>query len=422
MTRLHGAKPGRSKRRIHAAARSLLLPLYTVTGGALAGQLELEPYTAIRMEHDSNVFRYEDEDEAEAVSGDDQMGDTFLRAALGVDARYDWAQQRSYFKGEVSRNQYDEFSQLDFTGYDVNAGWNWRAARAIDGTFDARQTRRIESFADVNTDTRTLQTVREIDGMARFAISPRWATQLGAQNREISNDRQDGGDLEDGFDGGEDGFRENVAFVGLLYTGVDRLTAGLVGEYLKGEFFGFGTEGDYDEQTGKVTIDWKLSGISSVSGALGYTTRSSDVEGEGSTSGITGDLSYTRQISAKTTFNASLYRRVDSYDANASTVTQLGGGAGFDWRPTRKVTARLRYDYQQADFKNDQIDPTIGDDRQDDNHIASLVIDFQPRWWLIVRPGVEFDARKSNQPGGDYDDERAYLELEFRYGRSRMGQ
>lgn len=378
---------------------------------APAGLLEGEPYVSFKLERDSNVFRFEDRAEAMAVSGDQELADTRRRYAAGMALQYSFGLTRLSLGGELRRVEYAHFEQLDHDSHRVYADADWQLGRVASGSLGVEQERRLESFADRDSDELSLQSDTRAHAAGTLALTPRWALQTRLDTRRLRNSSASSRNYN---------LDETSGSVGGVYLGLPVGTAGASIEYVRGRYpereAAAGVTDRYDQLSVKLNGTWRPSGLSTLRLSAGHTRRDGAGGAAGDFSGFTGRAAYERRWSGKTTLHAELFRRVVSAgEVDANFIAQNGVGAGFDWQAATKLGVFGSYELRRDDYDGSPALDVGGDARRDHLQQAELGLEYKPVFWLSLTPSVAYEQRDSNRERRSYEGTILSLEVEARY-------
>ena len=387
----------------------LLLLALAFPGAALAQldfldtgppQTHFTPYADADYEHDSNLFALNPGAPAPVGRNGPGLSDTVWRARAGFDSAYDLGLQEFYLLAEGRRFIYDNFTQLNHDEYLLHGGWNWKVDSVLDGVLDFQRQRSMLSFLQFNaTQTSASELLYlQVQDIAIASInvqmSPEWRLQsqgkLNDQNLQVPGTP----DLT---------LHEESVHEGLRYVGFANLSAGLDGEYLRGNYTSgtFLATPGYRQSTAEFAADYVLSGLSTFHGEVGYTDRV--LEQGGSISGITGLVSYQRDLTGKTSMTVKLSRAINTYVTAASPEVDTGAELDLTWNATSKIKVVAGYQYLHSSFSATDIQGVLTASRVDRLQTPSLSVMYQPLNWLIVRPYAQYQTRSSTARSAGVD-------------------
>lgn len=392
------AIPFRRRARLRWLACSTL-PALACPGIALA-EFDFKSHVGSEYEYNSNVFETSGSDEAFAQNGDTEQADNLLSYLAGLDVHYTAGQQKFRAGGDVREVTYDRFDQLDHTEHRVEGALDWRLGSATDGTIYAREQKHLASLADIGTSELTEQTERAAGASVNVNVTPTWRVEAAARGRRSELPLPLFPDFE---------LRESGGTLGVKFIGLERVAIGVAAGYVSGEYTGVPDAREFDETSLEVTADYILSGVSTLNARAGAVRREEDRDDGGPSEdvdGFTGSLGYKRVLSEKTTVDAQVFQRIDSYIAGANALIDTGVNAGVLWRATEKIAVNGRAYWVRSEFESGG-----GEGRRDNLSVATLDVTYQVLTWLLLRPFAEYRDRSSNIDSEEFDAEIAGLEV-----------
>lgn len=381
--------------------------LATMVAAPCAAQAErtLAPYGAVGIEYQSNVFYLDSAQRAQTLTGSTQRDDIIVRQRIGVDLRRRIGRQRLHATIEGRRYDFMQFHQLDHDELLVALGMDWQLQHLFDGALDYRQERRIASFADRNSTALSIERERIGDARIGVSITPRWRLESTLRRRELRSPLP-------GFP--ELSLTETTLSPALRYEITELMKASLVPELQTGRFDGIPESQRFEQRGLGLRLDRAVGSVTRADAQLGYTQRKQKGDAATTVSGVTGALGLHRELTAKTTIDLALYRRVASYVGDASTTREIGGSAAVKWQATPKSALSLRYErtrgrLQQADVFAE------GGGRRDNNTIASTQLSYQPLPWMVVALDGGYRQRDSTRSIDRFDGYIAAFEVQLRF-------
>lgn len=384
--------------------------LLACAGTAQAALLEGEPYVAARIEHDSNVLRYSDAAEAQALRGDPQRADTYQTYTAGAALRYTLSLQRFYLGAEARRTRYQDFEDLDHNGGEWGAGWDWRIGTPWSGRLRYKFTRDQESFNGRDlADPGDLRT-RDLEATAGVDITPRWRVETSLRSLRSRYSAALSQDLD---------LDEDRSGLALVYKRGFFSRAALAVEHSRGRYpereASSGLIDRFDQTELRTELGYTPSGLSNFEARLGHTERDNGGLAARDFSDATGLLAYTRTFSGKSFARAELFRRlynVEEFDANF--VRQDGLALSLDWQLSSFLTLIAKGEWIGEDYLGTPVLVT-GARRHDQVDSASLKLRWKPFFWLSLSPELRHEARDSNRADRRYTSNIAAFTVELRY-------
>jgi hypothetical protein len=393
--------PGR--RRFRAACWATLL----AAPACAFAQLAITTAADTQYEYNTNVFDLQSGYQVPGITNS-RYGDSFVAYGGKLDATYLWSQQQFHALVEGTEYHYDRFSELTHNEYTLDGAWKWKLGRTLDGLFEVSRIRSMVSLYNLIQAQLALQTEQRETGKIGFQFVPDWRAEGSGYYREVQEPLLGAPNLS---------LRESMGQGAFKYTGTAGVTAGLSAGYLHGNFSGNVFDGittaiapAYHQTNVDLTATDIVTGLSTFTGQIGYSRRTSAasvVGGINSISGATGELDYKRALTAKTTAELDLSRQIYSYITNTGSAIASIGTLTLNWQATYKigVAASYVFTYEQLPGQGDT--PTgvdNGTQREDTFNYVSLGLDYEALPWLSLKPYVHYQDRTSkNFYGGNFD-------------------
>lgn len=181
--------------------RVLPLVIGAVAAGSFAIQAhalwnqQVELFASATYGYDDNVFRLSDDEDPLTEIGSSDEGSAFWTLAAGLN--FDVPQGAQRFVGQVAvdRNEFDRFSQFDFTGHEAEAAWQWQVADWAAGELGYGDWERLASPANLQNGVQSADP-NFLDGKRVFFTATnsrvsRWQASAGAGYFEQSNSSPD---------------------------------------------------------------------------------------------------------------------------------------------------------------------------------------------------------------------------------------
>jgi hypothetical protein len=418
----------------------LAVALLTLAGGVGAGELSLIPYYSARGQHDSNVYRFSSQ--VADVTGTTDTSDRHLRLLAGLDAGYAWQQQNLQLMVEARAFRFDEFQHLDHEEYAAGMAFHGGILDHLKGVLELRDERRMASFEDRRTNRLIMERDRSGRGELAVALTPRWQVVTGARGRHLHSPLPDAPALPlpppgaAARNASPDFVMREAAFnAGLLY-GIEQedrpeeeapLLLGVVLEYQTVDFSGLteqpppppgGTRETFDGYsllTLAGTARYAVSGLSLLDARLGLAIYDPDAATADSRPTVTGEVGYTRTLTAVTELNGRVFRRVVPAVGTADATSDNGASVGARWEPIRDFTVLASYLWATSSFEGLSGIAPENEGRSDTVQSASLSVAYPPSQAFHVRVYGGYDDRRSNLAFNDYAAETVGVELSFRW-------
>ncbi len=388
-------------------AAGLLLPL------AAHAQNSFSAYVSPEYEYNSNVF---DLPTGAAVPGfnETRHDDSYAVYKGGLNDDYRLSQQDLFVHLNGAEFQYQHFTQLNRDEYNIDGGWNWWLSRDLTGIFDVSRSRSMLPFGSLLTPEGlpVIQTAQRESATARYQFNPDWLMEGNVSESKTNSPVPAAALLN---------LQETSGSFTLTYTRNARLTGGGRISYASGRY----EDGVADLSPTYHQIElagvanYVASGLSSFTGALGYTRRSS-TSNINSVSSVTGSGDYKRALTGKTSIELTLARIVNSAITNTGSEVDTTAGGSLHWQATYKIGVSLGYSWIQRYYPDQNAAPTalvaVGSDRTDNQQNAFINADYQVLRWLVVKPYYNFQTRRSNAQDSNFNSTIAGISVTGTFG------
>ncbi len=336
--------------------------------------------------------------------GDHHYSDWYYSYGAQVNLSETYSQQNWFLIGGATHFTYDHFTQLSHSEYLLDGGWNWKLDDIWDGRLEVSRTRTMVAFTEIVQLELAVDIEQRESALVGLQITPEWRAEASGFSRKLSEPLLGEPNLQ---------LTESSASLALKYGGTAGLTSGVLASYSHGSYSGatlFASPA-YNEKSVGLTATYKPAAPSTTStagpqsastfdGAVGWSERTSR-SGVDDLSGLIGHLDYSNQLTAKTSAKIAVDRAINSYLTNAGSEIDTSIGLSAVWQATYRIGVTPGYTWLYR-FLPAQ-GPTPGSDRGDHMQFASLTIDYEARPWLAIKPYANFQTRRSNLYGGNFN-------------------
>lgn len=314
------------------------------------------PYVRALYGYDSNLFRLQNDQEAQAVLGTSNTAESYLTLGAGMDANLKLSRQAIQAHVELNQTRFNTYGQLDNDGHDAYLKWAWKIGSRATGDVSVADTLKQASYTNVKQPVKNQ--IRTRRGMLNGAIQLAypWQLQFGMESVHTNNDAA----AQLPQDAAVDAFNAGLQYRSDKGSTVAWVTRRSDGRYPNLQLVGaVGVDNDYRQWDNGVAAVWKLSEKTSMTGKLNFTQRDYTDVPQRDFSGLTGLLALDWSATDKTTLNASTYRNIDAMgntaieSTTASYALNQGVAVGADWKPTEKLTFNTRLSHDHIEYAGD---------------------------------------------------------------------
>lgn len=302
------------------------------------------PYVRGLYGYDSNLFRLQNDQEANAVLGTTDTSESFYTLAAGMDMNLHVSRQVIRAHAEYNQTWFNQYKLLDYDGRDAYLKWDWLVGRVATGDVGIAETRTQASYTNVKKPVSNLIRTRQRFFHAAIKLDNPWLVKFGAESVDTDNNAS----VQQALDATVDSVNAGVQYTSSKGSTVELISRRSDGQYPNRQLVGLTPiDNDYLQWDHGVAVAWAPSGKTQVSGRLNYTQRDYTEVPQRDFSGLTGLLAMDWMVSGKTTLRASLHRDIGALENDTASYTLNQGIAfGADWKPTAKLlfNAQLRHD------------------------------------------------------------------------------
>lgn len=346
-----------------------------------------------QFESNSNVFALES-GVAPPENGDSRRSDTFLAYGAEFNGLYSTGRQEFYATASTKEYDYHHFTELDHNDYKLDAGLNWKLGGPLSGTLDMTRNHTMVPLYDLTGTQLALSVVTEQKESARvdLKLNSNWMVEGSGFTSKSEQPLVGAPDLQ---------LTQSSGTASLEYLGVGGFTSGITAGYLTGDYSGANATANpsYSQTTAGFLAKYKRY-RTTFDGQIGYSKRDSS-DGSDNTSGITGLLAFTDQLTPKTSFSVKADRTINSYFLNTGSEIDTEAGASVVWQALYKLGVTVGYTFTYRKYPGQGNNP-VGSDRVDIQEYATLGINYEPQRWLLIRPYANVETRRSTFIGGHF--------------------
>lgn len=369
-----------------------LLCLYG-TGSAWSQPLDnVTLRSNLTMSNDDNFFK---SPSATAVS------ERITSQMIGVNISLPYSLQRFELDASLTSNQYQTYSNFDYTAQNYSAAWHWGLTPQLHGSLTTARAEKLnDAFDSVTPNLRNKNTSDTNALNAIYELGGPWQLTAGLSNTNNTNERAVTGPGDT---------RSNAYNIGAQYA----LTSGSSVAYSLQNGTGSNTN-DFNTTNQTISGVWSVTPSTSLNARITAVEQRFAAAPQFNFTGTSGALSVSWQTSGKTSFVAALSRDLTSYPTNNVTNTQTDTfSASPIWQLSAKTSLRLQYSNTlRVDQGNPNAIPGL---RQDRLESTSLAFSWEPRPFAALTATFAESHRNSNTANQDYNGHIASIAAQFTF-------
>lgn len=343
------------ERRQSAAAETLalLMVLGMISSPSRAEDTEdtFRPYVRGLYGYDSNLFRLQNDQEANAVLGTTDTAESYHTLAAGMDVNLRLSRQAIKAHAEFNQTRFGKYNMLDYDGRDAYLKWDWLVGSVAKGEVGIAETLTQASYANVKQPVSNLIRTRRNFFHAAIKLDNPWLVKFGAERIDTANNASI---LQE-----QDATVDTVN-AGVQYSSSKGSTVALIsqrsdGRYPNRQLVGLApVDNGYRQWDNGVAVAWAPTGKTQLSGKLNYTQRSYAEVPQRDFSGLTGLLAMDWMVTDKTALKASVHRNIGALENDtASYALNQGIAFGADWKPTAKLVFNTQLSHDEISYTGD---------------------------------------------------------------------
>lgn len=370
----------------------------------------IRPYVSTSMLFDSNFLRLPSNALSMAITGKSGTGEFVKQGAAGVD--FDWfiSRQHIIIKVDVNQNLYQNYSNLNYTGWDTLAQWNWQIKNNLSGQIGYTNVETIGNFDFINAPIDNMKNNLNYFSDTSYLFHPNGKIKIGFSrsetfynvSRQISNNIEDSAKLELQY------VSPNKSIFGLQLTMTN-------GQFPERPFTETSTvDNAYMRINSAVTWDWRVSIKMRIFGYLGYTQQNYEHISTDNFSGLTGKVNTEWKMSEKTLIELSVKREINAYNSLVSNFLQIDGiWFSPTWQVNPKTALTFPITYQVQQFIGSSINSVGSEQEVDKVRSVGLNLMYHPLKNLSADILLKSEARESNNSARTYQTQSVGVNLQI---------
>jgi hypothetical protein len=368
-------------------------------------QFTAVPQGSIRYEYNSNIFAVPPGDPLLVAQGDLTRGDTTGTYIGGVAFSDTWGLQKLTADIEGREIYYNHYTRLDHSEYLGYVDFHWTLDSRLDGNFDVRRDHSMAQFMNRESTQLEVDTNQDATANLNFKFAADFRLEAGILNHDAQTPLP-------GYPNAS--ILENTERLALRYLGVSNLTYGIEVSRLEGRFSDSVDPSTYNQDNADFVFSYGVGSFSKLNGSIGYSDRKSDAT-DGSTSGITGSIGFSRQLTGKTSITGEVRRAINIYVVGGGTEIDTSANLGATWAATSHITVTANVSHTHSAYGQQAVTDPEDAGRSDQYSAVNLSVSYQILRWLSLRPYGRYENRHSNKAEFTYDGSIIGIELHGQY-------
>jgi exopolysaccharide biosynthesis operon protein EpsL len=385
---------GRSSRRTLCLLHILMGTVSSIPAFAATGEV-VTAFVDYAWSYEDNLLRLHDHAAARATLGTENMSDTVTRATAGL--RFDKALSRQHMTANLSLNRahYGRYRQLDNTGKDLFANWNWQLGNNLSGNWGASYKEGLAPYEDFHTLEHNVRRQRRQFVDAAWHFHPSWRV-LGAYSRYVLAYDLDVQRVNDRT--------RDTTEVGVDYLANSNSTIGLQARHIRSGYPHHESLGllvgdnSYDQNEFKGKLDWRVTGKSRVQFLGGWVQRRHDAFPARNFNGANARLIGESALTGKVGIALNAWREIGAVDdmaANYALTHGVSVASSWNLSPKARIDGAVKIE-QRAYNGITALAGLTPSERSDRYCKVTLGVTYQPSRHLQIATSVFRDILHSN--------------------------
>lgn len=367
-------------------------------------------YISQSFQHDDNLYRLPD---GTAPFGGDQRDDNLSITSFSALFDRVYSRQRLYASVDLAFVGFDHYSDLDYDTKGLTGGWDWSFGSRWTGKLEVKQNEVARDRSDYRSNTRetSISRQRTLDAEADYWWHPDWAAGVGyeAFSSEYSDNASSASNYE-----------ASIPEVSLTYRPQSGNRVSLRARF---------TDGKYPDRTANTVQDegfkqrdlrlggeWRLSGASSMSGYLGYTSREYQNLAVRDFSGMTGRLQHDWTITGKVRLRTTARREIGAReDVTDNFVVTKAFSLEPTWAPTARIALQGLFEWRERNYGGDPGLVTGVAEQDDVTTTYRLSMSYMPLDQLSLSLSHTMAQRTSDRAANEYDARVTALSAQYSF-------
>jgi exopolysaccharide biosynthesis operon protein EpsL len=373
----------------------------------------IRPYVASNLLYDSNFLRLSDSVDPVQVTGQSGKSEFIKQVSGGFDMDWTLSRQHIIVRANVNQNWFQNYTTLDYTGWDTLAQWDWHVGNNWDGTVGYANTQVLGSFVQLNSLVNNLQNNQRAFVNGGYLFHPNGKIKLGlfrTESRFDGSEREFSNNIEDNAELDLEYLSPTGSIYGLRIIGTD-------GRYPDRQLSAdIAQDNAYTRMNYSLTWDWHSdTDKTQIVGLVGYTDQTYANFGFRDFSDIVAQLTLGWQATEKTLLEFSARREIVQADTLFSSFMLTEGvWLNLNWHVTPKLALRVPMSYQEQQYLGGGAAAGLS---QQQDQVGSIGVNlmYHPVQSISIGPMFNYEKRDSNNPFRAYETESAGVNLQVAF-------
>ncbi len=368
---------------------------------------EFTPYVGLIVVKEDNLYRLDPDFDLNALASSISKEDTIYQTKAGL--ALDWMLSRQQLLADVSiiDNQFENNSNLNYTGQKVDLKWNWLVGSYLTGQLGWKQEETLNDFSNTTTQNSSKKNQQTLNFLGKWRYAPDWEMGVKLSDYDLSYDLQ-ALQLSD---------RKSVKkalFWNYITHAGNRVGMTLQredGEYPERELTALSViDTNYQQDSVLLNVIWQVTVKSKLSADIGWNARTHPTLVARDYDGFNTRLSYSWFPTAKTMLDLKLFRQLQSSNYVDATFSENSGYVLTGvWRMSEKVSFNAMLKDESRDYVGQ-----VNGFKERYNSVA-MGVNYEPYSMLGLSLSLNQSTRDSAQLLRDYVSQSIMLGVNVKF-------
>lgn len=371
----------------------------------------ITPYVATNMLYESNLLRVPDNPGPQGLGGKKDKSDIVNQIMAGFDMDWKISNQHVIINANANKNWFQNFTNLDYTGWNTLAQWNWQLGNNFNGEIGYSNVEVLGSFSFLNGLESNLQNNQRYFANGGWLFHPNGKVKVGFYRNQLefqAASRQFNNNTEDTAEVNLQYLSPTGSKLGFQFLATD-------GKFPDLQFTGRDDEFDnaYVRFNYGATWEWHFSSKTQFDGFLGYTEQTYENVSNRDFDGFIGRLGFNWQLRDSVKIYLAALRQIyQAQNLQTSFLLAQGVENSIMWQPSSKISLKFMASYQEQEYLGNVSATQVGSAQQkDDVGIVGLNLLYNPIPNISIDTVLNFEKRSSSDPLRSYESQSVGVNL-----------
>jgi exopolysaccharide biosynthesis operon protein EpsL len=361
--------------------------------------------------YDDNLYKLPPGVDPQQTIGHATKSDVIKNETIGINLDKKYANQEVIFRGSVTNNIYNEFSNLDYTNTIYIASWNGNLTPRLSfGASDSR-TQSLTTYSNVNFYTQIRTTVDSSSLNADWWFQSNWHLRFGLTKSSTKSSQSVINNQS---------YTSKVVEWGARFTPADGNSISLVSRLVQNEnvnavpnFATLSDSGNKESQQ-ELNFIWILTGKSTLRGNFLSLKHQYTNFSQLDYSGVNEGLNYSWGISGQSSLNVSWNRVISSWIAAGSSYSMTDTASiAPSWQLSSKIGVQASISQSKSNFFGPIT--ALSTARYDETRSETLSFTGSPQQSVKLSASIQNSHRYSNYSSFEYNNRSASLSAQINF-------